>query len=464
MSDKPPLQEAGQFGAPYVPDDKMPWNLPRVVHLHRRAGFAATWSEIQRDLKDGPKTSIERLLSGKARGASVPADFERVAALLADAAVSAGDPARLKAWWVYRMVFGPDPLGERLALMWHNHFATSNAKVDDLVAMRRQNELFRAFGRKPFAELLTAVVRDPALLIWLDAPANRKEHPNENLGRELMELFTLGVGNYGENDVKDAARALTGWTVEDGEFQEIAGRHDDGEKTILGKKGAWKGEDLLKILLEHPATARRLAVRLGEQFFGEGALDKTGLDALADLLRRNNLRIGRAVETILRSQAFFADKNLRTRVLSPVEYVAGSVRALEMLEPPPSTVALADWMALLGQDLFYPPNVFGWPGGRRWINTRSVVGRANCVAALVGGSSAGRPEPLDALGMARRHQNAGNVEEVIAFYGELLLGMTPTPAFRERLHKALGAKATLEAETMRRMVVLILASPEAQII
>src|SRR5262249_31138717 len=158
-----------------------------------------------------PKASIDRLVTGKARSQGVPRDFEKVARLLADAAVSAGDPARLKAWWVYRMLFGPDPLGERLALLWHNHFATSNAKVDDLAAMRLQNEVFRALGRRPFGELLTAVVRDPALLLWLDSPANRKEHPNENLGRELLELFTLGIGNYNEDDVKEAARALTGW-------------------------------------------------------------------------------------------------------------------------------------------------------------------------------------------------------------------------------------------------------------
>jgi hypothetical protein len=454
---------SSQYWAPYVPDDKMPWDLRRVVHLHRRAGFAAGWSEIQRDLKDGPKASIDRLLSGKARGPSVPADFERVAALLADAAVSAGDPGRLKAWWVYRMLFGPDPLGERLALMWHNHFATSNAKVDDLGAMRRQNDLFRALGRQPFGELLTAVVRDPAVLLWLDAPANRKEHPNENLGRELMELFTLGIGNYSEDDVKDAARALTGWTVEDGEFRDVSARHDDGEKKILGKKGAWKGEDLLKMLLEHPATARRLAVRLSEQFFGESVLDKAGLDSLAELLRRNNLRIGRTVETIVRSRLFFADKNLGARVLSPVEYVIDAVRALEMLDPPPSTVALADWMTLLGQDLFYPPNVFGWPGGRRWINTRSVVGRANFAAALIGGSSAGRPEPLDALGIARRHQRGGDLEDIIGFYGELLIGTPPSAAFRGRLRKALGDKSALEPEIVRRVVVLILASPEMQL-
>ncbi len=296
------------YWAPYAPDDKTPWDLRRVVHLHRRAGFAATWSEIQRDWKDGPQASIDRLLSGKARGQGVPEDFERVSALLADAAVAAGDAGRLKAWWVYRMLFGPDPLGERLTLMWHNHFATSNAKVDDLAAMRRQNEQFRVLGRKPFGELLTAVVRDPAMLIWLDASANRKEHPNENLGRELMELFTLGLGPYIENDVKDAARALTGWTVEDGEFRDVAARHDDGDKTILGKKGAWRGDDLLRLLLDHPATARRLAERIGEQFLGEGVLDAAGLDALAEGLRQNDLRIGWAVETVLRSRTFFADE------------------------------------------------------------------------------------------------------------------------------------------------------------
>ncbi|HEY7154366.1 MAG TPA: DUF1800 domain-containing protein [Gemmataceae bacterium] len=448
---------------PYTPTEDMPWNLRRVVHLHRRAGFAATWSEIQRDVKDGPKTSIDRLLTGKARGQSVPEDFERVSPLLADSAIAAGDAGRLKAWWVYHLLFGPDPLGERLTLMWHNHFATSNAKVDDLATMRRQNDLFRTLGRKPFGELLTAVVRDPALLLWLDAPANRKEHPNENLGRELMELFTVGIGHYSEDDVKDAARALTGWTVVEGEFRDMPARHDDGDKTILGKKGTWHGDDLLKLLLDHPATPRRLAVRICEQFMGEGVIDAAGIDALADGLRRNNLRVGWAVETVLRSRAFFAEKNLGTRVVGPVEYVLGAVRALEMFDPPPSTVALADWTALLGMDLFYPPNVFGWPGGRRWINTRSVVGRANCAAALVGGNGAGRPEPLDALALARRHQRGRDLEDVIAFYGELLLGTPPSEAFRARLHKALGSKAALEPETVRRVVVLILASPEAQL-
>src|SRR3954468_21743031 len=181
---------------PYAPSADAPWDLRRVVHLHRRAGFAATWAELQRDLKDGPQASIDRLLHGRSRVQGVPAEFESTSALLADAAVAANDPARVKAWWVYRMLFGPDPLTERLTLMWHNHFATSAAKVG--MAVFRQNEIIREFARAPFGELLGRVVRDSALLLYLDAQVNRKGHPNENLGRELMELFTLGIGHYTE--------------------------------------------------------------------------------------------------------------------------------------------------------------------------------------------------------------------------------------------------------------------------
>ena len=228
----------------YSPDDDQPWDIRRVAHLHRRAGFAGTWAEIQRDLTDGPDKSIERLLAGKA-AMHVPSDFGSTVNLLADAAVAANEPGRLKAWWFYRMLFGPDPLGEKLTLMWHNHFATAVSKVQDLSAMRRQNDTFRKFATAPFGELLNASVREAALLIWLDAPANRKGHANENLGRELMELFTLGVGNYTEADVKDAARCLTGWTIEDSKFTEVPARHDDGEKTILDKKGKWTGGHLV---------------------------------------------------------------------------------------------------------------------------------------------------------------------------------------------------------------------------
>jgi uncharacterized protein (DUF1800 family) len=432
--------------------------------LHRRAGFAATWGEIQRDLKDGPQASIDRVLAGKAAMEGVPEEFQKTADLLVESATSSRDPARLKAWWVYRMLFGPDPLTERLALMWHNHFATSNLKVQDLAAMHQQNQHFRTLGRKRFGDLLNVAVRDAALLIWLDAPANRKGHPNENLGRELMELFTLGIGPYTEQDVKEAARALTGWTVnEDGKFDELPVRHDDGEKTILGKKGTWKGNDLVKMLLEHPATAHRLAFRVCELFMGEGTVNAAGVKELAEGLGQRDLDIGWAVETVLRSWAFCAENNLGRRVASPVEYVIGAARALELFDPPSSTLVLAEWTARLGQDLFYPPNVGGWPGGRNWLTTRSLIGRANYAAALVEGVSVGRPGPMDAVALAQRHGQAKDRDTIVGFYTKLLLGVEPTAAWRERLTAALGPGHEAKPEKSRKAVALILALPEAQL-
>jgi uncharacterized protein (DUF1800 family) len=445
--------------APYVPDANSTWDLRRVVHLHRRAGFAATWDEIQRDLKDGPAASVDRVLAGKAATEGVPEEFQKTADLLGESAASARDPARLKAWWVYRMLFGPDPLTERLALMWHNHFATSNLKVDDLAAMRQQNELFRKLGRAPFGELLNAVVHGPAMLVWLDAPSNRKGHPNENLARELMELFSMGVGHYTEADVKEAARALTGWSLEDDAFTEVPARHDAGDKTILGHKGPWKGDDLVRMVLEHPATPRRLAWRVCELFLGEKALKTADVAALADGLRERHHDMGWAVETVLRSRTFFADENLGNRVLGPVQYVIGAARALELFEPPSSTLVLAEWCGRLGQDLFYPPNVGGWPGCRSWLTSRALIGRANYAAALVDGTRVGRPGPMDAVGLARRHGE----KDVVAFYTRLLLGTDPAPAWRERLTAGVGPQLRDEAEAARRTAALILAMPEAQL-
>jgi uncharacterized protein (DUF1800 family) len=389
----------------------------------------------------------------------VPDTFPTVASRLAQ---RAADPASLKALWLYRIYWGPDPLGERLTLLWHNHFATSNAKVDDVPVMRRQNDLFREHGRGPFSTLLKAVVHDPALLVWLDAPANRKGKPNENLGRELMELFTLGIGHYTERDVKDAARALTGWQVHRGAFRDQASDHAAGEKTILGHKGRWKGDDLVRLLLDHPATSRRLAWRLCEWLMGEKIVDSAALDALAAGLRRHDLNIAWGVETILRSRAFFAPANLGQRVLGPVELVVGVPRALECFDPPPSSLVLGEWSARLGQDLFYPPNVGGWKGGRSWLTTQTIIGRANFAAALVEGKlSAGRVPP-DGLTLARRHGRGTDLEDVLTFIAELLTGISPDPAWRKRLLGPLGPKAQRDPRTIRTGVALVVASPEVQ--
>ena len=309
-TDRDPLREArGPAGWDrYVPGPDDPWDLARVVHLHRRAGFAATWRELQRDLSSGPDASIDRLLSGTARGEGVPTDF----AAIADKLVESGskDIGRLQAWWVYRMVAGPDPLGERLALFWHDHFATSAGKVGPLV--RRQNEIFREFARA-----LTASCSNAS---FMTRPCSSGSMPMRTCAgspmrtlRELMELFTIGVGNYTETDVKEAARVLTGWTVEDGRLNDDPLRHDDGEKTVLAHRGRWRGDDLIAMLIDHPATARRLAERICRLLLGEASIPGDDVAALAAGVRERNLDVGWAVETVLRSRRFFARDSLGRR-------------------------------------------------------------------------------------------------------------------------------------------------------
>lgn len=369
----------------YSPSAAMPWNLQRAKHLYRRASLGGTWSELHRAVQEGHQQSVDRLLSAASRIDGLRHDFEEMSQIIGDAAAGSSDASRLKAWWLFRMLFTPDPLQEKLTLLWHNHFATSNLKVQDLLLMRQQNELFRANGNGKFGVLLHGVLRDPAMMYWLDANSNRKGHPNENLARELLELFTLGVENYTENDVKGAAQALTGWKVKRAEVTFREDRHDSSEKTILGKHNKFNTDSLTESLLAHPATSKRLAWRLCDVFMGEGVVDQSHLDELAEGLHERELNIGWGVETILRSELFFADKNIASRVSSPVEYIVNAVRSLEIFERPPSTLILAEWCSRLGQELFYPPNVGGWAGGRAWLTSRNIVARSNFAAALVAG-------------------------------------------------------------------------------
>ncbi|MEX2169442.1 MAG: DUF1800 domain-containing protein [Pirellulales bacterium] len=444
----------------YEPTDSAPWNVRRIVRLHRRAGFAANWSEIQRDLADGPGPAVERLLCGQAREVHTHSDFETMARTIGDAAQASGNPDRLMAWWLYRILLSSDPLTERLALMWHNHFATSNRKVQDLVLMREQNELFRAHGRGPFGELLGEVVKHPAMLVWLDADSNRKGKPNENLARELMELFTLGIGNYTERDVKDAARAFSGWTITSGGFQYKPTWHDDGEKEILGHVGDLNGEALLDILLEHPATARRLAWRLCQTLLGEDVALDADIDALAAGMIEHDLDIAWGVETILRSQLFFSDAACGRRISGPTEWAVAVLHALELCDPPPSTLLVAEWVSRMGQELFYPPNVGGWSEGRAWYASRMLVARANFAATLATGSL-WQPTRAPALQqLVERHRGASDLPSATAWFAELLWGHVPDGTVAEILS---ATESNDGNENLANALAVLLARPESHL-
>jgi uncharacterized protein (DUF1800 family) len=444
----------------YEPSAEAPWNRQRVVHLHRRAGFAASWPQIERDLADGPAAAVDRLLSGTARAEAAPADFDSMARTIGDAAQASSDPHRLQAWWFYRMLFSPDPLTERLTLLWHNHFATSNRKVQDLVFMGQQNELFRKYAKAPFGELLSAVVKHPAMLVWLDADSNRAGHANENLARELMELFTLGIGHYSEADVQGAARALTGWGVAGKTFRFISNRHDEDEISVLGQRQRLNGDELLAVLLEHPATARRLAWRLCTMFFGEAVVSDAAMDSLAAELHDRKLDIRWAVETILRSDVFYSSANLRARIPGPPEFIVGCVQALELCQPPPSTLLLAEWNNRMGQELFYPPNVGGWPEGRSWLSSRAVIARANFISTLVAGGLWNSIHKPDLRKLAERRGKAGSLKQSIQWLCELMFGDAPPRIVDSAIAAAHGKN---ENDQLSAALVAFLTHPEAQL-
>jgi uncharacterized protein (DUF1800 family) len=280
----------------------------------------------------------------------------------------------LRAWWIGEMVATPSPLTERMTLFWHNHFVSSQQKVRLAELMYRQNVTLRAHALGHFGDLLHAMARDPAMVIYLDSVQNRKGSPNENFAREVMELFTLGEGNYAEQDIKEAARAFTGWSVDRaaGQFVFRPFIHDYGVKTVLGHSGPLDGDDVLDILLAQPQTAELLTRKLWREFVSPQP-DEVEVRHIAKLFRESNYDIKVALHALLVSDAFYAADNRGTLVKSPVELVVGTLRQFDLRPEQPLAFAVA--AAGMGQNLFSPPNVKGWPGQDTWINSSTLLAR-----------------------------------------------------------------------------------------
>ncbi|MEE9282204.1 MAG: DUF1800 domain-containing protein [Myxococcota bacterium] len=357
----------------WVPTRSQPWDEDAAAHLWRRAGFGATRPQLERALADTPAAAVSGLVTGPADDPACVELESIYPVLLAQANADA-----LRSWLVARMIRCEHQLREKIALFWHGHFATSIAKVREPVWMSRQYGIFLERGLGRFAELLAAITRDPAMIRWLDNETNRKGQPNENFARELFELFTLGVGHYGEHDVSEAARAFTGWTVLADRFHFSVSSHDAGDKTVLGQTGPWSGDDVLRIALGQAACAEFLAGKL-LRFFAHPDPPPELTRALADVLRDSDYDVGRTLEHLLRSRFFFDLRVRRGLVKSPVEYAVGAIRTLGVRAEPAELVpALRE----MGQDLLAPPNVAGWPGHTEWINTATWLTRVNTARGL----------------------------------------------------------------------------------
>lgn len=352
-----------------------------AAHLLRRLQFGVTPEEVDRAVSEGLSATVERLLTVQPESE----DFLRAEASLRQTALAASSIAALKAWWLYRLLNSANPLREKLTLMWHNHFATSYAKVNNVSLMAQQNDLFRAQAWGDFRQLLPAVARDPAMLVWLDGSANRRRRPNENFAREVMELFALGLGHYTERDIQEAARAFTGWQLRDGVFWFNVSQHDAGTKTIFGRTGRFTGADVLELCLEHPACPRWLAYKLLRQFVSDEP-SAALIDRVAGSFTRHKLQVRPVLFELATSAEFFAEEHCQALIKSPVELVVGTLRTAVQRVVLPAVVEL---LSRLGQDLFEPPTVKGWEGGRQWIQTSTWIARWNFLTELLQGTSFG---------------------------------------------------------------------------
>lgn len=327
----------------------------------------------------------------------------------------------MKAWWMREMLESPSPLAERMTLFWHNHFATSQQKVNRSQPMWRQHQLLRDNALGSFSTLLHGIAKDPAMLVYLDGDNNRKEAPNENFAREVMELFTLGEasqgGGYTEQDIKEVARAFTGWSVEreDFTFKFRRPAHDTGSKTVLGRTGMFDGGDVINIMLTQPACGQFIVTKLWQEFVSPTP-DAKEVKRIAQRFSQNNYAISGALVDLLTTQAFWDASNRGSLIKSPVDLVVGTVRQFGFSYSDVMPFVLKT--AQLGQNLLMPPNVKGWPGHIDWINTTTLLERKRYTEQLfrtVELKSNGQPmDMMRPAEMRRNELRAGMRAEVRA--------------------------------------------------
>jgi uncharacterized protein (DUF1800 family) len=403
---------------PWQPSDTEPWDHSRVCLLMRRGGFGITGEQIQAALKVEPQAFVTQLVDA-AKSVDSRSSFESESASLASSIRASGDMNKLASWWLHRMLNSPTPLVEKLTLFWHGHFATGAEKVLDVELMYEQNQLLRKYCLGDFRQMVHAISKDPAMLIYLDSVTNRKAHANENYARELMELFCLGEGNYSEADVQELAKCFTGWEIRRKQFRFNAYQHDDSEKTLLGKKDIKSGEEAIDVVLASEHMPRFIVYKLYKYFVcDEPEPTSELLEPLVKVFVDHQFSIGPVVRTILGSRLFLSGWSLGRRVRSPVELVMEVLRAMKGSV---NLTKLADRMKPLGQSLFFPPNVKGWPGGRTWINSSTLIGRANLLYDLLNDENtrfAG-----DSLASFSRSVGADNTQEWIRWWTSMLMAV-----------------------------------------
>ncbi len=444
--------------AAYQPDAERPWDLRLAGHLFRRAGFGATWPQLQQALRDGPAKTVERLL----RPEDDVAAFNR----LYDEFERSIDPEAestdgLRVWWLRRMMESPHPLLEKMTLFWHNHLAIPRNRPTHALSLAEHLQLLRAHALGQFDQLLDTAVHDAAMLLALSGGANRKAQPSLDLGRTFLEELTVGPGHYSESDVQGVARAFTGFMVVRHRPRYVEREHDDGAKKILGRQGPWNGHDAVKIALAQPSTARRVVAKLYRWFISETEPPSDSLlePLVAGFASEHD--IAKVVGTMLRSNLFFSNVAYRQRIKSPVEFAVGIVRGMETVV---NAEPLGHELAELGQDLCHPPTTKGWIGGSTWLTDATWIRRHNLAWALfsTAGPYGGK---LDPWAVARKRGGSA-FEAVGRFLADLYLQGDLSPASREVWSRATARADSAKAnpsQGVRTLAHVVVTLPEFQL-
>jgi uncharacterized protein (DUF1800 family) len=458
------------------------YSFEDAAHLLRRAGFGGSSEEIRQLQLLGPSLAVEQLLtfSNNDQTGDNPHDVEKTLLEVLDANGGKIGNAQgaailsLQGWWLHKMLNTNQPLKEKLVLFWHGHFATGLDKVRNAFALKNQNELFRRLGTGKFDALTLQVAKDPAMLRYLDNNDNVKAHPNENFARELMELFTLGVhGGYTEKDVQESARAFTGWTFKGGgnkdtkgykiaEFVVIPKNHDTGVKTVLGQSGNFDGTDIVRIVTQHPSSAKYMTEKIWRFFVSEELPEDIHLE-LVKVWINSKLDIRELLRFIFTSEAFYAPQNRNNLIKSPLEYVIGSLRAVKANLVLEQQLTLVNLLASQAQIPFYPPNVKGWDGGLEWIADTTLLNRIQFIGTISSGKLAMRlrykkdrqekipPQPIAGI----TYPLGASTKETIDLIGQNFLGEVPTGVLRKALETFAKARNTIDVAKGLAYIVMI---------
>jgi hypothetical protein len=447
-----------------------------MAHLIRRAGFGARRDELDTYCAAGYEATVEALLNPQPDACDYGdfTDHDLVDRYFT-ASWSARGPGNARPHWGWRMLTSPRPLEEKIALFWHGVFATGGTKFPlSGVAQLEQIDMFRRYGLGRFETLLgQQLSRDPAMLYWLDNQHNHRDAPNENYGRELLELFSLGVGNYTEADVKAAARAFTGWTITPMHSLNFLGifpvrfvydatDHDDGEKTFLGYTGRFDGDDIVRILAAHPAAARFVCGRL-YRFFVADTPNEAEIDRLAGVFTASDGEIRAVLRAIFTSPHFAAPAVRYRRVKSPVELVFGTARLTDRFPLPHHDVTVLGYAThYMGQSLLNPPSVEGWHDGEEWIDSACLMERINFAAAEIGRRDApGIRRILDRVAAAGpRLPPDAMVDACLDALGALAVSARTRAVLVEHVGDAVDAAA--EPDRVVTLLQAVVATPDYQ--